>query len=236
MCTNGALSAILFQPITARLFPIAVHFSALSILTILRDKQLMKSFENINILIKVKLFCWKKFFFQKSFYLKKDCHLKEKNFIWVEERFFVEKKKFFEKFFEKKLLYTNDALSAIFFQPITARLFLIAVHFSALSILTILRDKQLMKSFENINILIKVKLFCWKKFFFQKSFYLKKDCHLKEKKFYLGRRTFLKSFLKKKTFFWKKTCFCEKNFFLKKFLKIFMKKMFLPLVPKSLGA
>ena len=136
MCTNGALSAILFQPITARLFPIAVHFSALSILTILRDKQLMKSFENINILIKVKLFCWKKFFFQKSFYLKKDCHLKEKNFIWVEERFFVEKKKFFEK----------------------------------------------------------------------------------------------------KTFFWKKTCFCEKNFFLKKFLKIFMKKMFLPLVPKSLDA
>ena len=44
------------------------------------------------------------------------------------------------------------------------------------------RMQQLMKSFKNINILIKVKLFCWKKFMFQKSFYLKKDCHLKEKK------------------------------------------------------
>ena len=77
---NDALSAILFQPITVRLFPIAIPFPVLSILTILLDKQLMKSFENINILIKVKLVCWKKFFFQKSFYLKKDCHLKEKNF------------------------------------------------------------------------------------------------------------------------------------------------------------
>ena len=43
----------------------------LSILTIFLDKQLMKSFENINIIIKVKLFSWKKFMFQKSFYLKK---------------------------------------------------------------------------------------------------------------------------------------------------------------------
>ena len=81
-------------------------------------------------------------------------------------------------------LYTNDALSAILFQPITARLFPIVTPFPALSILTILLDKQLMKSFKNINVLIKVKLFCWKKFMFQKSFYLKKDCHLKEKKFF----------------------------------------------------
>ena len=79
------ISAILFQPNTARLFPVAIPFPALSILTILLDKQLMKSFENNNILIKVKLFCWKKFFFQKSFYLKKDCHLKEK-FFWEEKR------------------------------------------------------------------------------------------------------------------------------------------------------
>ena len=33
----------------------AIPFPALSIRTILLDKQLMKSFENINILIKVKL-------------------------------------------------------------------------------------------------------------------------------------------------------------------------------------
>ena len=101
MYTNDALSAILFQPITSRLFPIATPFPALSILTILLDKHQMKSFENINILIKVKLFCWKKFFFQKSFYLKKDCHLQDKKIFWKEKRFFVEKKNlmFFGKLF-----------------------------------------------------------------------------------------------------------------------------------------
>ena len=31
----------------------------------------MKSFEDINILIKVKLFAWKPFFGEKSFYMKK---------------------------------------------------------------------------------------------------------------------------------------------------------------------
>ena len=88
MYTNDALqSAILFQSITARPFPIVTPFPALSILTILLDKQLMKSFENINILIKVKLFCWKKLMFQKSFYLKKDCHLKEKKRFLKEKRF-----------------------------------------------------------------------------------------------------------------------------------------------------
>ena len=93
-------------------------------------------------------------------------------------------------------------ISAIFFQPITAPLFPIAIPFPALSILTILLDKQLIKSFKNINILIKVKLFCWKKFFFQKSFYLKKDCRLK------------KNFLGRKTSSCRKKCFLEKNLFL----------------------
>ena len=77
------ISAILFQPITAQLFSIYIPFPALSILTILLDKQQMKSFENINILIEVKFFSWKK----KSFCLKKECHLKEKNFFWEEKRF-----------------------------------------------------------------------------------------------------------------------------------------------------
>ena len=98
--TNDALSAILFQPITARLFPIATPFPTLSILTILLDKQLMKSFENINILIKVKLFCWKKFLFEDSFERRK--------IFWEEKRFFVEKvfwkKTFFFVFFWKKIV------------------------------------------------------------------------------------------------------------------------------------
>ena len=94
---------MLFQPISAWLFPIATSFPALSILTILLDKHQIKSFENINILIKVKLFCWKKLVFQNSFYLKKDCHLEEKKFFWEEKVFFVEKKGFSEKktFFRK---------------------------------------------------------------------------------------------------------------------------------------
>ena len=99
--------AILFQPITARLFPIAIPFPALSVLTILLDKQLMKSFENINILIKVKLFVGKSFFFQKSFYLKKECHLKEKKF-FGKKNFFSEKKLVFVKkknFIEAKTLF-----------------------------------------------------------------------------------------------------------------------------------
>ena len=89
-------------------------------------------------------------------------------------------------------MYIFSQISAIFFQPITSRLFPIAIPFPALSILTILLDKQLMKSFENINILIKVKVFCWKKFFFfQKSFYLKKDCHLQKKIFFGKKNVFL---------------------------------------------
>ena len=117
-------------------------------------------------------------------------------------------------------LYTNDALTAILFQPITARLFPIATPFPTLSILTILLDKQLMKSFKNINILIKVKLLCWKKFMFQKSFCLKKDCHLKEKKFYWEER----SFFVEKNVFWKKNFFLEKNLFLWKKI-FFLKKL-----------
>ena len=56
------LSLILFQSITARLFSIATLFSALSILTILLHKCQMKSFENINILMKEKLFFQKRLF------------------------------------------------------------------------------------------------------------------------------------------------------------------------------
>ena len=66
--TNDVLSWILFQPITARLFPIAAPFPALFILMIPLDKCQMKSFENINISIKVKFFVWKTFFFDKKFW------------------------------------------------------------------------------------------------------------------------------------------------------------------------
>ena len=47
---------------------IATLFPALSNVTIFYDKCQMKSFQNINILIKVKLFCLKKrFFLEKAF-------------------------------------------------------------------------------------------------------------------------------------------------------------------------
>ena len=59
------------------------------------------------------------------------------------------------------------------------------------------------------NILIKVKLFCWK-LFFQKSFYLKQDCHVKEKKF----------FGKKNVFLCRKKCFLAKLFFEINFFEI----------------
>ena len=54
------------QPITARFFPITAAFPALFILTISLDKRQVKSFENINILIEVKLFCLKKLFFWRK--------------------------------------------------------------------------------------------------------------------------------------------------------------------------
>ena len=44
-------------------FPIGTSFYALSILTIFLDKCHMKSVKNVNILMKVKLFCLKKIFF-----------------------------------------------------------------------------------------------------------------------------------------------------------------------------
>ena len=74
------ISAILFQPITARLFPIAIPFPAIFILTILLDKQLIKSFENDNILFK------ENFFIEKSFYLKKN-FLGRKMFFWRKKCF-----------------------------------------------------------------------------------------------------------------------------------------------------
>ena len=68
-----------------------------------------------------------------------------------------------KEFVYRLKMYINDALSLIFFQPIMARLiFPINNHsFSALSILTILLSKCLMKRFEDMNILIKAILkFC----------------------------------------------------------------------------
>ena len=47
-------------------FPIGTPFYALFILTIFLDKCHMKSVENINILMNVKLFCWKKIFLGES--------------------------------------------------------------------------------------------------------------------------------------------------------------------------
>ena len=49
--------------ITAWLFPIAATFLALSIRIIALDKCQMKSFENINIFIKVLVFCLKNVLF-----------------------------------------------------------------------------------------------------------------------------------------------------------------------------
>ena len=75
-------------------FLIATPFPALSILTILLDKHQVKSFENINILIKVQLFVGKSFFFSKKDFIWK------KTVIWKKEIIFLEK-----NFFEKKLFF-----------------------------------------------------------------------------------------------------------------------------------
>ena len=90
---SRSLSAILFQPITARLFPIATPFPALFILTILFDKHQIKSFKHINILIKVKLFCWKKNFFLKLLFEKRPS-FGRKNF-FGKKIVFLQKKKVF---------------------------------------------------------------------------------------------------------------------------------------------
>ena len=94
-------------------------------------------------------------------------------------------------------MYTNDALSLILLQPITARLFPIAAPFPALSILTIPLDKCQMKSFETIIIFYQSKTFLFEK----RSFFGKKL--LFERKTHLGKKIFL-FFLNKKL---------EKNFF-----------------------
>ena len=49
------------------------------------DKCQMKSFKNNNILIKVKIFCLKKFFLEKSFYLKTKFL---KKILFLEKKFF----------------------------------------------------------------------------------------------------------------------------------------------------
>ena len=113
-------------------------------------------------------------------------------------------------------LYKNDTFVLILFPPVTARLFSVAAPFLAFSILTILLDKCQMKSFENINTLIEIKLFCLKNvfLFFGKSF-MKKNCYLKQKNF-----PWKKTFLKEKNF--------RKNAYLKKYLKksFFFEKQF----------
>ena len=73
-----------------------------------------------------------------------------------------------------------------------------------------------MKSFEDINILIRVKLFCLKNLFLEKAFTWKK--------------VFEKMFLKKKICFLKKKLLFErKKLFLEKIL--FFEKKFSPLMP-----
>ena len=105
----------------------------------------------------------------------------------------------------------------ILFLQITARLFSIAAPLPALSILTIFQDKCQMKRFEDINILIKVKLFCLKTLFFlEKSFCLKKKfLKRKLKKLLFRKKSYLKqkNFLFHISFFWKKKIVLEKNFF-----------------------
>ena len=109
----------------------------------------------------------------------------------------------------------------ILFPPITTRLFSISAPFPAISILTIFLDKCQMKSFEDIKILIKVKLFCLKNLVFGKSFYLKKKVFenknnvFETKNCLFFEKTYLKQknfFLKKKSFVWKELFLEEKNF------------------------
>ena len=69
----------------------------------------MKSFENINILIKVKLFCLKNICVGESFYLKKyDFENKKK----IKKLFFLKQKLLFER---KKLLKKKFCLEKILF-------------------------------------------------------------------------------------------------------------------------
>ena len=111
-------------------------------------------------------------------------------------------------------LYTHDALSLIHFSSITDRLFSTYTRFSALSILTIFLDKCQMKSFEDINILIKVKVFCLKTFFWKKLLFEKMFWKIRIKKLL---------FETKKLFCWKSNFVWEKNFFL---IFFFEKKFF----------
>ena len=78
------------QSLNARLFSLAAPFPALMILL---DKCQMKSFENINILIEVNLFCLKTFFLEKAFIqkisLKKKLKkLKKKKLLFEPKNFF----------------------------------------------------------------------------------------------------------------------------------------------------
>ena len=115
------------------------------------------------------------------------------------------------------MIYTNDVLSLILFQPITAWLVSIAAPFLALSILMILHDKCQMKSFENINILIKI---------IEKNMLSKKNL-----------KTCFSKKNKKKLLFWKKnflkTSLCLKNNFFRK--KIFTSQHIKVREPKSPG-
>ena len=95
----------LIDPFSPRLFSIAAPLRALSILTNFFDKCQMKSIEDINVLIKVKLFCWKNLLFWKKFLFerkfKKSCFFEKKTVLFESKEFFLEKNigKFGKNFF-----------------------------------------------------------------------------------------------------------------------------------------
>ena len=89
-------------------------FPALSILTIFLDKCQMKSLEDINILIRVKLFCLKNSFFEKKKILK--IKMNPERFFFWKENFCMDKNFFLEKIlFRKKKIFLKKFSEKIFF-------------------------------------------------------------------------------------------------------------------------
>ena len=119
--------------------------------------------------------------------------------------------------------------------------FFYTCSFSCASILMIFPDQFQMKSFKDINILIKVKLFCLKNLFFlEKTFIWKKLCFWKLKYAFERKKTKLLYIWSKKIsfenffIFGKKTTFFGKTTFERCFEKTRGKKKISLLVPKSL--